>query len=1277
MENINNNTNTNTRQSLMGFSGWGNLVPKEEPQDTLKLEYPALASQIDEAISQGWDRNKLRQYLAERESIALTQYSQQEINSFLGRNDENIEQFWKAMKKQNDDAYVKIMKYDMNEAKVRDILKTSQLSGIAPGVLFMNPEILQQAEELAGKREDFLGQSVAAVRNALANYNQSTAGAEYLDAQTIKNAMSDDKTMLDEGLRIWNAGLKTTLNPPNDEELINMARQSYQKRLDSVEQAAKKDEQDAQDWAVHVRPPDSVIGAALVSAVENSGFTIASAVRTWTGWTLGGPVGGLMMSLYNTYDESQHEAGEAFMEALRRGMSPEDAYNRAKLVRAENLLFLPFSNYGADYVFYRGADLIGKFTDPLIPGTSLFRKAARFTVRNAVPFLIDNATEGVEEYAQEFFKMNALGDEIDESKLWDAFKIGMADAVIYSIVGSSLNRALQGAKFAGNKIYSLTPAGKKAQQRKQLQQVFQGAVQQIRDVQELGEKISRGEINPNDIVGEDPVVFIPQSRLDENTAAALGVQNEILEDEQGNEVQTEQSEQSTQQEQNEEPEDNEIAIRKSTWDKFAAENPEKANELQDVIREGTQGVTAQEDLKRKTIALDRAINGNDKIREGALRFQQELIDAGRDTQEAKSLAAVSALMGNSMVEQFGIDPEQAMNFAVKPENERQSTAPTSRGVTDLNSLLARNSEAETEFHNLMAQLQNDFGGELLERQTMKRAERIIEKVNNDYGGDFSRVVDVWGGSLIFDNEQDLLNALEKLQQRGDVVRLKNKWANPDDTGYRDINANIRLSNGVVVELQLHNRGVMNVKNEIGHSLYEFIRKNKGNNELEAAIEKAKNISRQFYDAGIDGTYDKADANSKASALEIARALSSQTSAREADTLLNELSELTRKTFVPSSSEIPSTAQRDDALGSSSENSTANGTSSPFSKNLNTSITSTTSLNENSGGVNGQLESYNQSANNTENTPTAFIAHSMLEMVNNDKFRSNFYRLYELKENAMEHGFTAEQVDDVLKMLRDKEIIQLNAADTSLIAPEHIPNLFIDENNFLMGSFGIWNIDALRSMTESYIDNTPAPSANDRAKAAEAGAFVVQSMLDLINEDPGRIFQHIFKVREKAMAQGFTPEQIDNVLKMLRDEGIVQLHTGDASLTTPEHVANFFVDENGFRLGSFTVQDMDALKTYGDVFSYFAKGNDSEETAQAEEISPTSESEHANISPAVEETSQAGENAQNITPESNAESSNSYPVKTATFFMLYDFLRILLNISLPIASSGWNLPANTI
>ena len=97
------------------------------------------------------------------------QYSQEEVNKYLGRDFDSVRKTVEEMKRQEDNSYVQIMKYDMTEKQVRDILWTAHESGIAPGVLLMNPELLPSAEKIAGERRSFFGTMWAAFKNAVAN----------------------------------------------------------------------------------------------------------------------------------------------------------------------------------------------------------------------------------------------------------------------------------------------------------------------------------------------------------------------------------------------------------------------------------------------------------------------------------------------------------------------------------------------------------------------------------------------------------------------------------------------------------------------------------------------------------------------------------------------------------------------------------------------------------------------------------------------------------------------------------------------------------------------------------------------------------------------------------------------------------------------------------------------------------------------------------------------------------------------------------------------------
>ncbi|MBQ9564715.1 MAG: hypothetical protein IJU98_03910, partial [Synergistaceae bacterium] len=589
--------------------------------ETLTLEYPALAGDINRALAQGWDRDKLRGYLAGREMYARMHYRQDQVDGLLGRTAETREKFWRAMKTQQDDAYVRIMQDEMSEGKVRDILRTAEITHKAPGLLLRNPELAEAAEKEAGERVGFFGQVRAAVFNAIAGHNQSSAGAERFEAQEMAELLKDRAALIEEGKRNLSTPPEFAWQMPSDDELAELGRKSLEKRIAEKKKDAATDEEDAMRWTAHVRPPDSVAGAFLLSAIESSGMTVMSAIRSRAAWMLGGPLAGMFMSLYNTYDESQREAGETFMTALRRGWSDEDAYRAAVNTRKKNLWLLAATNYAGDLLTFgarqaggllgrgtaagkalgRVGDAIGGGVESLvdqwagkITGRGLVEKLARGILRT-VPLAAASVMEGFEESGQEFIKTEALGDEQDPAALAEAFRMGMGQSVIYSFVGLGGQKTL-GA--AWNKLVSQAPAAKLAAR----------VEKEVQEAAELGEKLAKGEVKPDDIVGEDPVVFVPREALSEEALLELAgdeVLEEIEEPAAGEATaETGQEEEPSQAEEAEEDATpDELAVRQSTWDKWAKEHPEESEALKDHVRVGTRGVTAAEEFARKFDAV--------------------------------------------------------------------------------------------------------------------------------------------------------------------------------------------------------------------------------------------------------------------------------------------------------------------------------------------------------------------------------------------------------------------------------------------------------------------------------------------------------------------------------------------------------------------------------------------------------------------------------------------------------------------------------------------------
>ena len=104
---------------------------------------------------------------------------------------------------------------------------------------------------------------------------------------------------------------------------------------------------------------------------------------------------------------------------------------------------------------------------------------------------------------------------------------------------------------------------------------------------------------------------------------------------------------------------------------------------------------------------------------------------------------------------------------------------------------------------------------------LKTQERLLEKVDNEYEGDVSRVVDAVRCSIVADTEEQLVALAQALNDENIIVRFKNRFREPLWNGYRDGLYNVRVSDHVC-EVQLHLAALLRHKQE-SHVYYEFFR----------------------------------------------------------------------------------------------------------------------------------------------------------------------------------------------------------------------------------------------------------------------------------------------------------------------------------------------------------------------------------------------------------------------------------------------------------------------
>lgn len=107
---------------------------------------------------------------------------------------------------------------------------------------------------------------------------------------------------------------------------------------------------------------------------------------------------------------------------------------------------------------------------------------------------------------------------------------------------------------------------------------------------------------------------------------------------------------------------------------------------------------------------------------------------------------------------------------------------------------------------------------------LKAERRSREKVETDYGGDWSRLLDILRASVAADSEDELRKLVETLKKNETLARPpKDRIAEPLPNGYRDILANVVLPNGVIAEIQFHTKPML-LAREVEHGNYEQARR---------------------------------------------------------------------------------------------------------------------------------------------------------------------------------------------------------------------------------------------------------------------------------------------------------------------------------------------------------------------------------------------------------------------------------------------------------------------
>ncbi|MEV4692485.1 toxin glutamine deamidase domain-containing protein [Micromonospora echinospora] len=163
--------------------------------------------------------------------------------------------------------------------------------------------------------------------------------------------------------------------------------------------------------------------------------------------------------------------------------------------------------------------------------------------------------------------------------------------------------------------------------------------------------------------------------------------------------------------------------------------------------------------------------------------------------------------------------------AVQPGFDPARLGETAYRKRYLNQLYEEAAVAQLEINSLGRDLAASCGSgaEYQPRSKPKDRDRAEDKIKG-YGGDASRLKDVAGGYVSFNNLDELYGGLARLRndERMDLVKFEDRFQNPQNGGYRDIQMFLRASNGHVAEFRLQLAALDEVATW-EHSLFEVRR----------------------------------------------------------------------------------------------------------------------------------------------------------------------------------------------------------------------------------------------------------------------------------------------------------------------------------------------------------------------------------------------------------------------------------------------------------------------
>ncbi|MFT5705077.1 MAG: hypothetical protein ACI8SK_001031 [Shewanella sp.] len=142
--------------------------------------------------------------------------------------------------------------------------------------------------------------------------------------------------------------------------------------------------------------------------------------------------------------------------------------------------------------------------------------------------------------------------------------------------------------------------------------------------------------------------------------------------------------------------------------------------------------------------------------------------------------------------------------------------------SDLDTLYSQAQPAQDELDILIKHIINNTSL-TASLPSIKTYERALNKVTTKFNGDASQITDLARASIVANNIHDLMHVYQTLSEQTTMLQVKNRFALPKESGYRDLNTLIKLpKTGIIVEVQLHLNEIAKIKSGAEHKTYQEV-----------------------------------------------------------------------------------------------------------------------------------------------------------------------------------------------------------------------------------------------------------------------------------------------------------------------------------------------------------------------------------------------------------------------------------------------------------------------